>query len=130
MANNFKSNLEAIGDFLHTTEGLLTSLITIGVISGLIYFNRINAQNQALIGVMGGGGLLYGTSSKRRQDGSTTVEATDDSTIVVQPQPLGQSPQSQEQPLQIPLNLPTQPEALPLDVTPSKNSSSNYFPGE
>ncbi len=128
MANNLKSNLEAIGDFLHTTEGLVTSLITIGVISGLIYFNRINSQNQALIGVMGGGGLLYGTSSKKRQDGSTTVEATDDSTIVVQPQ--AQSPQSQEQPLQIPSNLPSQPEARPLDVTPSKTSSSNYFPGE
>ncbi len=64
---DFKEKCEAIGDLLHDTEALISTLVvTIGAFA-LIAFNRVNAQNSALLQTLAGGGLVYGTSNVGRR---------------------------------------------------------------
>lgn len=86
--SQLKENLEAIAQFIQATEGLFTSLATIGTIGLLMFFNKVNSTNQVLIGALTGGGLLYGSGSAamsviRKRPGDTNIQT--DQAIVQQP---------------------------------------------
>lgn len=87
--SHFKENLEAIASFIQVTEGLFTSLATIITIGLLMFFNKVNDNNQLLMGTLTGGGLLYGSGSaamsvmRRRSGDTNNIQANQ--AIVQQP---------------------------------------------